>query len=369
MPPLIILLFALFRHAKYASFMRQVNGWGFKRIVSGNDHNSYYHEYFVQENPQLCLKMMRIKKKTESSKAKKGGGDSDDDDESKAGTEDDASLARPPAQTGSAASSSVPAQITASQMPMFQSQDILIGGQQQNQSPGLLAALQNMQQGAAGVSAFQSPAFPGNNPTNHLAGLASSMGMPGLQNADAQWILTAGLLGGGSAGNIGGPNNNMVAPGLNALAGLGQAPNAVLGGGIQQQDLRQAGQLASGSAPGPLGDLTGIDPALLAKLQEAIQQQQQQQQQSQAPLPPASSHPVDNSLSAGADLGQQLPVGDQLVAGQDVVAPQLQQAAAATLSATDANAGDDEDGDEYGDDDGGSDDSGSDYASSGSEKD
>lgn len=33
-----------FRHAKYASFMRQVNGWGFKRITQGPDHNSYYHE-------------------------------------------------------------------------------------------------------------------------------------------------------------------------------------------------------------------------------------------------------------------------------------------------------------------------------------
>jgi hypothetical protein len=33
-----------FRHAKYASFMRQVNGWGFKRITQGPDQNSYYHE-------------------------------------------------------------------------------------------------------------------------------------------------------------------------------------------------------------------------------------------------------------------------------------------------------------------------------------
>jgi hypothetical protein len=33
-----------FRHAKHASFMRQVNGWGFKRITQGPDQNSYYHE-------------------------------------------------------------------------------------------------------------------------------------------------------------------------------------------------------------------------------------------------------------------------------------------------------------------------------------
>ena len=45
-----------FRHAKYASFMRQVNGWGFKRIVSGNDHNSYYHELFLRVScPEYCL--------------------------------------------------------------------------------------------------------------------------------------------------------------------------------------------------------------------------------------------------------------------------------------------------------------------------
>ena len=53
---------ASYFRCRYASFMRQVNGWGFKRIVSGNDHNSYYHELFVREYPQLCLKMKRIKK-------------------------------------------------------------------------------------------------------------------------------------------------------------------------------------------------------------------------------------------------------------------------------------------------------------------
>lgn len=36
-----------FRHAKYASFMRQVNGWGFKRMTQGPDNNSYYHEVSI----------------------------------------------------------------------------------------------------------------------------------------------------------------------------------------------------------------------------------------------------------------------------------------------------------------------------------
>eukprot|EP00559_Dactyliosolen_fragilissimus_P007566 CAMPEP_0184855234 /NCGR_PEP_ID=MMETSP0580-20130426/536_1 /TAXON_ID=1118495 /ORGANISM="Dactyliosolen fragilissimus" /LENGTH=522 /DNA_ID=CAMNT_0027349693 /DNA_START=174 /DNA_END=1742 /DNA_ORIENTATION=- len=48
-----------FRHAKYASFMRQVNGWGFKRITQGPDHNSYYHELFLRGLPQICVKMRR----------------------------------------------------------------------------------------------------------------------------------------------------------------------------------------------------------------------------------------------------------------------------------------------------------------------
>ena len=49
--------------------MRQVNGWGFKRIVSGNDHNSYYHELFLRDYPQLCLKMKRIRKGDKLSEA------------------------------------------------------------------------------------------------------------------------------------------------------------------------------------------------------------------------------------------------------------------------------------------------------------
>jgi len=47
--------------SKYASFMRQVNGWGFKRITRGEDRNSYYHELFVRDNPHLAMTMSRKK--------------------------------------------------------------------------------------------------------------------------------------------------------------------------------------------------------------------------------------------------------------------------------------------------------------------
>lgn len=48
-----------FRHAKYASFMRQVNGWGFHRISNGVDRDSYYHEMFLRGHPGLCAHMKR----------------------------------------------------------------------------------------------------------------------------------------------------------------------------------------------------------------------------------------------------------------------------------------------------------------------
>jgi hypothetical protein len=48
-----------FEHAKFSSFIRQANGWGFRRIISkGGDRNSYYHELFLRGRPYL-IKLMR----------------------------------------------------------------------------------------------------------------------------------------------------------------------------------------------------------------------------------------------------------------------------------------------------------------------
>jgi hypothetical protein len=49
-----------FRHGRYSSFARQVNGWGFRRITHGSDYNSYYHEVrtsstFIFRCPWLSL--------------------------------------------------------------------------------------------------------------------------------------------------------------------------------------------------------------------------------------------------------------------------------------------------------------------------
>lgn len=46
--------------SKYSSFKRQVNGWGFKRFTHGPDRNSYFHNLFLRDKPQLIQRMMRI---------------------------------------------------------------------------------------------------------------------------------------------------------------------------------------------------------------------------------------------------------------------------------------------------------------------
>jgi hypothetical protein len=50
-----------FEHSKFSSFVRQANGWGFRRLASGNDRNTYYHEYFLRGMPWLVKKMRRPK--------------------------------------------------------------------------------------------------------------------------------------------------------------------------------------------------------------------------------------------------------------------------------------------------------------------
>lgn len=51
-----------FQISKYESFIRQVNGWGYKRITQGPDVNSYYHEKFLRGMPHLVQDMKRQKK-------------------------------------------------------------------------------------------------------------------------------------------------------------------------------------------------------------------------------------------------------------------------------------------------------------------
>jgi len=54
-----IVLPRYFRSSKVASFMRQVNNWGFGRVHFGSDQNAYYNEYFLRGLPHISVKMHR----------------------------------------------------------------------------------------------------------------------------------------------------------------------------------------------------------------------------------------------------------------------------------------------------------------------
>ncbi|EED91834.1 hypothetical protein THAPSDRAFT_22570 [Thalassiosira pseudonana CCMP1335] len=49
-----------FGHDNFPSFVRIVNAWGFRRIVSGKDRDSYYHELFLRGRPDLHERMKRV---------------------------------------------------------------------------------------------------------------------------------------------------------------------------------------------------------------------------------------------------------------------------------------------------------------------
>ena len=49
-----------FDHNSLASFQRQLNGWNFRRVRTGEYRNSYYEEHFLRSMPWLCTKMCRL---------------------------------------------------------------------------------------------------------------------------------------------------------------------------------------------------------------------------------------------------------------------------------------------------------------------
>ena len=59
-----------FDMTKFSSFLRQINGWGFRRISIGPDRNAYYHEQFQRNQPEAVKNMRRRKSATQCSKTK-----------------------------------------------------------------------------------------------------------------------------------------------------------------------------------------------------------------------------------------------------------------------------------------------------------
>mmetsp|Transcript_19956 Transcript_19956/g.37563 ORF Transcript_19956/g.37563 Transcript_19956/m.37563 type:complete len:207 (-) Transcript_19956:1738-2358(-) len=49
-----------FGHKNYASFVRIINAWGFRRITRGADRDAYYHEVSAVNNCQWQILLLRI---------------------------------------------------------------------------------------------------------------------------------------------------------------------------------------------------------------------------------------------------------------------------------------------------------------------
>jgi hypothetical protein len=327
-----------FRHAKYASFMRQVNGWGFKRIVSGNDHNSYYHEMFVREFPQLCLKMQRIKKgEATGEKTKKG----DDGAENNDALDSQESSDQPGEALGPGPSNP------------YQQASALAGGNDGSAMgfPGMAgftgvappAGLAGFTGGAppaglAGLAGLTGGAPAGGSGGSAMSGLSGLAGLTGGEQTGAPGGGMAGLAGmagrappggggmgglAGLAGMAGGAPGGAPGGGMGGLAGLagmaGGAPGGAPSGGGMGGLAGLAGLTggAPGGAPpgGGMGGLAGIagltggapggapgggiDSAMMLKFQEALAaaggpnallQQHQQQQLAQPPAGGANAN-------------------------------------------------------------------------------
>ena len=49
-----------YKQSRLSSFQRQLNLYGFTRVVSGPDSGGYYHELFLKGRPALCTHMRRV---------------------------------------------------------------------------------------------------------------------------------------------------------------------------------------------------------------------------------------------------------------------------------------------------------------------
>lgn len=53
-------LSSYFNQSKYTSFVRQVNGWGFRRVTVGTEANTYYHELFLRGRVSAAVALLRV---------------------------------------------------------------------------------------------------------------------------------------------------------------------------------------------------------------------------------------------------------------------------------------------------------------------
>lgn len=71
------LLPLFFKKTKFLSFIRKINRWGFKRVLTGENTGAFYHECFLRDEPQRCL-YMDCHHSPSMSTSKEAGKDSSD---------------------------------------------------------------------------------------------------------------------------------------------------------------------------------------------------------------------------------------------------------------------------------------------------
>ncbi len=54
------ILLVHFRHQKYTSFQRQLNLYGFRKIMRGPNLGSYAHEHFLRDRPEVLHFVRRV---------------------------------------------------------------------------------------------------------------------------------------------------------------------------------------------------------------------------------------------------------------------------------------------------------------------
>jgi hypothetical protein len=62
---------AYFSSAKYKTFQRSLNLWGFESVSKGRDKGACFHKFFVRGHPNLCEHMRRVKIKGQQATAAK----------------------------------------------------------------------------------------------------------------------------------------------------------------------------------------------------------------------------------------------------------------------------------------------------------
>lgn len=72
-----LFVFRFFRQTKLTSFQRQLNLYGFQRVVSGKDRGGYYHEMFLRGRPDLARIIVRTPVKGQSNTQSIVGDDPD----------------------------------------------------------------------------------------------------------------------------------------------------------------------------------------------------------------------------------------------------------------------------------------------------